>query len=62
MNSLTDAFKIPDTQSEHDDRHLAIQRVGVRHVCYPLKLLVARSGAVVTTYVALRCTGSSVRG
>jgi hypothetical protein len=28
----------------------------------PLKLLVARSGAVVTTYVALRCTGSSVRG
>jgi len=41
MNSLTDAFKIPDTQSEHDDRHLAIQRVGVRHVRYPLKLLVA---------------------
>ena len=41
MNSLTDAFKIPDTQSEHDDRHLAIQRVGVRHVRYPLKVLVA---------------------
>ena len=41
MNSLTDAFKIPDTQSEHDDRHLAIQRVGVKHVRYPLKLVVA---------------------
>ena len=41
MNSLTDALKIPDTQSEHDDRHLAIQRVGVKGVRYPLTLNVA---------------------
>ena len=47
MNSLTDALKIPDTQSEHDDRHLAIQRVGVKGVRYPLTLRVA--GAAQTT-------------
>jgi GTP cyclohydrolase I len=47
MNSLTDALKIPDTQSEHDDRHLAIQRVGVKGVRYPLTLDVA--GAAQTT-------------
>ena len=41
MNSLTDALKIPDTQSEHDDRHLAIQRVGVKGVRYPLTVNVA---------------------
>jgi GTP cyclohydrolase I len=47
MNSLTDALKIPDTQSEHDDRHLAIQHVGVKGVRYPLTLSVA--GAAQTT-------------
>jgi len=41
MNHLTDALHIPDTQSEHDERHLAIQRVGVKDVRYPLTLKVA---------------------
>ena len=41
MNTLTDLLQIPDTQSEHDDRRLAIQRVGVKDVRYPLSLRVA---------------------
>jgi GTP cyclohydrolase IB len=41
MNHLTDALHIPDTQSERDERHLAIQRVGVKDVRYPLTLRVA---------------------
>ena len=41
MNSLTDVLNIPDTQSEHDDRHLAIQLVGVKRVRWPLSLRVA---------------------
>jgi GTP cyclohydrolase I len=41
MNSLTDALHIPDTQSERDDRHVAIQRVGVKGVRWPLTLQVA---------------------
>ena len=41
MNSLTDALRIPDTQSERDDRRLAIQRVGVKGVRYPVRLAVA---------------------
>jgi len=41
MNSFTDVLTIPDTQSEHDDRHLAIQLVGVKDVRYPLSLKVA---------------------
>jgi GTP cyclohydrolase IB len=41
MNHLTDALHIPDTQSERDERHLAIQRVGVKDVRYPLTLTVA---------------------
>jgi GTP cyclohydrolase IB len=41
MTNLTDALHIPDTQSERDERHLAIQRVGVRDVRYPLQLQVA---------------------
>lgn len=32
---------IPDTQSLRDERHLAIQRVGIKDVRYPLTLLVA---------------------
>ncbi len=44
MGPLTDLLHIPDTQSERDERHLAIQRVGVRGVRWPLQLQVA--GAV----------------
>ena len=47
MTNLTDALHIPDTQSERDERHLPIQRVGVGSVRYPLALRVA--GAVQTT-------------
>jgi GTP cyclohydrolase IB len=47
MTNLTDALHIPDTQSARDERHLAIQRVGVKDVRYPLQLWVA--GAVQTT-------------
>jgi GTP cyclohydrolase I len=52
MTNLTDALHIPDTQSARDDRHIAIQRVGVRDVRYPLTLRVAgaaQSGAAVWT-------------
>jgi len=41
MTNLTDALHIPDIQSAPDDRHLAIQRVGVKDVRYPLQLNVA---------------------
>lgn len=43
MTNLTDALHIPDTQSARDDRHLAIQRVGVRDVRYPLQLRVGEA-------------------
>lgn len=38
---------IPDTQSESDNRHLAIQRVGIKDIRYPLQLTVC--GALQTT-------------
>ncbi|MEJ6001936.1 GTP cyclohydrolase FolE2 [Paucibacter soli] len=41
MNQLTSALHIPDTQSERDERHLVIQRVGVKDVRYPLQLRIA---------------------
>lgn len=41
MTHPTDALHIPDTQSERDQRQLAIQRVGVKDVRYPLQLRVA---------------------
>ena len=41
MNHLTDILHIPDTQGARDDRHLAIQRVGIKGLRYPLQLLVA---------------------
>ncbi len=41
MTHPTHALPIPDTQSERDERHLAIQRVGVKGVRYPLKVRVA---------------------
>ena len=47
MNKLTDVLHIPDTQSAPDGRHLAIQRVGVKDLRYPLQLWVA--GAVQST-------------
>src|SRR5436305_7876886 len=47
MTNLIDALHIPDTQSARDDRRLAIQRVGVRGIRYPLQLRI--EGAVVPT-------------
>ncbi len=47
MTNLIDALHIPDTQSARDERHLAIQRVGVRSVRYPLQLKI--EGAVLPT-------------
>ena len=47
MSNLTDSLHIPDTQSAPDSRHLAIQRVGVKDVRYPLQIEVA--GALQTT-------------
>ena len=50
MTNLIDALHIPDTQSAHDDRRVAIQRVGVRGVRYPLQLRI--EGAVLPTVAA----------
>ena len=47
MSNLTDSLHIPDTQSAPDSRHLAIQRVGVKDVRYPLQIEVA--GALQST-------------
>ena len=38
MTHLKDVLHIPDTQSARDERHLVIQRVGVRAVRYPISL------------------------
>ena len=48
MSNLKDALHIPDTQSARDERHLAIQRVGVKDVRYPLQL---RIGAALSSTV-----------
>jgi GTP cyclohydrolase I len=40
MTNLTDALHIPDTQGARDERRIAIQRVGVKDVRYPLLLAV----------------------
>ena len=50
MSNLKDALHIPDTQSARDERHLAIQRVGVKSVRYPLQL---RIGNTVAPTVAM---------
>ena len=47
MTNLIDALHIPDTQSARDERKLAIQRVGVRSVRYPMQLKI--EGAVLPT-------------
>jgi GTP cyclohydrolase I len=41
MTNLTDVLHSPDTQGSPDHRRLAIQRVGIRDVRYPLRLRVA---------------------
>jgi GTP cyclohydrolase I len=43
MSNLKDALHIPDTQSERDERHLAIQRVGVKDVRYPMELRIGKA-------------------
>lgn len=43
MSNLKDALHIPDTQSERDERRLAIQRVGVKALRYPLEICVGRA-------------------
>jgi GTP cyclohydrolase IB len=43
MSNLKDALHIPDTQSARDERHIAIQRVGVRGVRYPLQLRIGQA-------------------
>ena len=47
MTHPTQSLHIPDMQSGRDERHLAIQRVGIKDVRYPLQLRVA--GAVQAT-------------
>jgi GTP cyclohydrolase I len=49
MSNLKDALHIPDTQGARDNRRLAIQRVGVRGVRYPIEL---RIGTTVASTVA----------
>jgi GTP cyclohydrolase I len=41
MTHPTDSLHIPDTQSARDERHLAIQRVGIKGLRYPIVLQVA---------------------
>ena len=43
MSNLKDALDIPDTQSERDERRLAIQRVGVKDVRYPIELRIGKT-------------------
>ena len=50
MDHLKEALHIPDTQSARDERHLAIQRVGVKSLRYPLQI---RIGKTVQATVAL---------
>ena len=45
MSHLKDALHIPDTQSGRDERHLPIQRVGIRNLRYPLQLRIGKRGA-----------------
>ena len=41
MTNLADSLHIPDTQAARDERRLAIQRVGVKDLRYPLEIRVA---------------------
>jgi len=42
MSNLQDALHIPDAQSGRDERHMAIQRVGIKDIRYPLQLRIGR--------------------
>ena len=42
--SLAQSLPIPDTQSERDERHLAIQRVGIRALRYPIAVPLSPCG------------------
>ena len=53
MSNLKDALHIPDTQSERDERHLAIQRVGIKSVRYPLQLRIGNAAASTVAMWAL---------
>jgi GTP cyclohydrolase I len=48
MTKPTDALHIPDTQSARDERRLAIQRVGIKDVRYPLTLALGGSAFATT--------------
>jgi len=43
MTNLKDALHIPDTQGARDERRLAIQRVGIKDVRYPLTLAIGKA-------------------
>ncbi|MBS0449395.1 MAG: GTP cyclohydrolase I FolE2 [Proteobacteria bacterium] len=43
MSNLKDALHIPDTQGAKDERHVAIQRVGIKSVRYPLQLRLGKA-------------------
>ncbi len=43
MSNLKDALHIPDTQSGRDERHLAIQHVGIKSLRYPLQLRIGKT-------------------
>ena len=45
LKDLKDALHIPDTQSARDERRLAIQRVGVRSLRYPLQLRIGTAAS-----------------
>ena len=48
MTNLTDALHIPDTQGARDERRIAIQRVGVKDVRYPLQVMVGGTACQTT--------------
>ena len=50
MTNLKDALHIPDTQSARDERRLAIQRVGVKDVRYPLTLAIGGAALATVAY------------
>jgi GTP cyclohydrolase I len=43
MSHLKDVLHIPDTQGERDERRLAIQRVGIKDIRYPMRLRLGTS-------------------
>jgi GTP cyclohydrolase IB len=55
---IPDARPMPDVQASHDSRHIAIDRVGVKDVTYPITLRTPDGGeqttvALINMYVAL---------